>query len=957
MKVQSCVLFCFELLVSLFILKLFSGIVVDIKINESVTPVSQRYRRLPIHCEDDVDRQLDELLAKDIIEKVNEPSRWVSCLTLAVKNDGTYRMCVDMREANKAVIREKHPLPTFEDICPMLEGSDTFSTLDIKNAFHQVEISEQSRHITTFICKKGLMRFKRLIFGICNAPEIFQKILEQMLAGSEGVANFMDDIIIFGKGVEDHDRKLNAVLKILEDFGVLLNDKKCVFRQSKLIFMGHWISKDGISPCESSIDTLNKFRLPATKEELDSFLGFVQYHGRFIKNLASMMDPLRELSKRCQSKKSAVDWNPTSQKQFWDIKDSLKTEKVLGYFSKVDKTIVEVDASPVGLGAILSQKNRDGVERVIMFISKTLTDIERRYSQTEREALAIVWAIERLQYFLLGCEFILITDHKPLVFMFQPRAKPCARIERWILRLQAFRYKIQYKQGSLNWADALSRTAATEKNPVAFDEEAQHFVLRIIEDNPTKAVTQNEIREANESDKQFKEISSALVSGNWSDSVKQWRFLSGEFSVDDKMLLRGDRIYIPEILRERVIKAAHEGHFGRSKMLENLRSCVWWPSLSKDVEKLVMQCKSCLMVSKPDKAIPMKMRDLPDGPGQDYGYDFISAGKYKKQILVGVDYYSRYTHLSIQSGTTADETIRNMQITFALFGWPKSITCDNGPPFNSHDFNEFCDTYNIKIFFTPPRYAQANGLVERMNANIKKRIMISWAEDSKDWQYDLLVTFLSAYHSSAHSTLGKTPFELMFGRKMKTKLPSLAIDYHGVDEDVRDKHMLEKQKMKDYADERRNAKDSEIDVGDTVLLRNDQKAHKYVPNFGPEEFVVKEKKGDGDCIIQSGSKEARRQITFLKKLNQPSTSTSTATSSGPAHLPSSSDHLQPSASSHQDSTSTGLSSQDISQSPLNTEPREVEESSEHSSPEAPRPKRSRTEPAKFKDYVKRVQKH
>jgi hypothetical protein len=277
------------------------------------------------------------------------------------------------------------------------------------------------------------------------------------------------------------------------------------------------------------------------------------------------------------------------------------------------------------------------------------------------------------------------------------------------------------------------------------------------------------------------------------------------------------------------------------------------------------------MMSKPDRPVPMKMRKMPKGQGQELAFDFLDAGKYKKEILVGIDYYSRYVHLAIQSSTGADKTIRNMQLIFAKFSWPMSITVDNGPPFASKDFKDFCDIYGIKIFHTP-RYAQANGLVERMNANLKKRIAISWNLKSKDWKYDLEVTYVSAYHSSVHSTTGKTPFEMMFGRRMNTKLPSLAVDYQGTDDDARDKDTTEKHKMKERADSHRHATESKINVGDTVLVvlvENSPKTHKHAPNFGPDEFIVVEKKGGSDCVIHSGSSRiTRRQITSLKKVSQ-----------------------------------------------------------------------------------------
>lgn len=429
-------------------------------------------------------------MAQGIIERVNEPSRHVSPMVIVPKSTGI-RICIDMRLANRAIIRENHPLPTLDDIWPQLNKATVFSIIDIKNAFHQVELSPESRHITTFITKRGLLRYTRLMFGITNAPELFQKTLERILIGCKGVINYLDDILIFGSDKEDHDVNFKKVMERLRSYNVLLNSDKSKLAQSSIKFLGHEISAKGVAPCKDKLESIKKFRQPSTAEELRSFLGLVTYLGRFIPDLATLSDPLRQII----NKKQPFSWGPENSKQFQEIKSSIVNGRVLGYFNKKDESIVISDASPVGLGAILIQKERTGEERIIMFASKSLSETERRYCQTEKEALAIVWAVERFHYYLYGHKFTLITDHKPLTFMFKPLSKPCARIERWVLRLQSYIFNVVYKKGKDNIADTLSRLSAVDKSPSPFDEDSDHYVCQITEGSSESEIKKDEKKE------------------------------------------------------------------------------------------------------------------------------------------------------------------------------------------------------------------------------------------------------------------------------------------------------------------------------------------------------------------------------------------------------------------------------------------------------------------------------
>lgn len=216
------------------------GVVLEIPIDEKVRPIVQPYRRVPAPLEKAVDKKIEELLALDVIEPVKGVSRWISPIVVVPKDNGKQvRICVDMRRANEAIRRENHPLPVIDDFLPHISGAKIFSKIYISNAFHQVEISESSREITTFITRKGLFRYKRLMFGISCAPEMFQKLIEQIISGCCGCANYIDDIVVYGRSKNEHDNRLHAVLKSLKDKSIALNEEKCVYGVPSIEFLGH----------------------------------------------------------------------------------------------------------------------------------------------------------------------------------------------------------------------------------------------------------------------------------------------------------------------------------------------------------------------------------------------------------------------------------------------------------------------------------------------------------------------------------------------------------------------------------------------------------------------------------------------------------------------------------------------------------------------------------------------
>ncbi|XP_035901959.1 uncharacterized protein K02A2.6 isoform X2 [Anopheles stephensi] len=868
-----------------------NNIVLDLPIKPDAVPVAQPYRRIPVALEKLVDKKLDELLEQGVIEQVNEPSKWISPVVVVPKGDDDVRICVDMRRANEAVERENHPLPTFEDFLPELVKANVFSRLDVKNAFHQ-------------------------------------KLMEQILTGCEGCLNFIDDIIVYGPDQEQHDERLKKVLQRLKEWNVLLNAEKCTYGVQQTKFLGHVLSANGITPDNDKVESIRNFREPKSGEEVRSFLGLVNYLGRFIPDLATITFPLRQLTSHNQ----VFIWKSEQQEAFNKLKSIMMCPSTLGYFDVSDRTQLIADASPVGLGAVLVQIDAQSVPRIIAYASKSLSIVERRYAQIEKEALALVWAVERFHFYLYGRNFELITDHKPLEIIFGPKSKPCARIERWVVRLQSYKASVIYRSGKTNIADPLSRLAITEVvDGKTFDECGEEYVSWIVSNASPVALSLKEIEQASEADEIIQAVRQGLEKDVWSEDTSSFKTFSTELCFADKILLRGTRIVIPNLLRERTLHLAHEGHPGMTIMKQRLRAKVWWPKLDQQVENYVKKCKGCMMVSIPSAPEPMIRRELPSAPWQHVAIDFLGPLPSGHSLLVVVDYFSRYIEVEIMKKIDSTETIKRLNPILARFGLPLSITADNGPQFSSDEFKVYCSTNNINLISTTPYWPQQNGEVERQNRSLLKRLMISQSMNT-DWEEELN-KYLLMYRSSPHSTTKRTPSEMLLSYNIRDRLPSI-YEPKIADEEISDRDKISKEKGKLYADKRRNAKCNPIAEGDEVLMKKTFKANKLSTNFGSKIFKVVKRKG-GDVVVECKETgvQYRRHVSHLLKIAV--------------------DESAPASSLNERNKSVGINDTSV---PATTSNKQHLVNSQASlEQELQRSKRTITKPTHLKDYVSTVE--
>ena len=367
---------------------------VKIHIDESVKPVAQPHRRIPFPVRKQVEEKLLQLEKDDIIERADGPTPWISPIVVVPKpphNRDEVRICVDMRELNRAIIRERHVIPTLDDVISDLNGCKVFSKLDLKQVYHQILLHPDSRYLTTFSSHIGLWRYERLNFGLSCSAEIFQKKVSDVIAGIPGVQNISDDIYIGGIDQIQHDERLRLVLHKLQDNNLTINPKKCEFRVLSMLFFGHIFSGSGISADPKKVEALKVIPPPKNVTEDRSLLSSAAFCSRYIKNFATITRPLRILTCKDQPWR----WEDQEQKSFDDLKAALSAETTLGYFDPQAPTTLYVDGSPIGLGAVLTQtKVKERTVIPLYYASYPLTPTETRYPQIDREALSIFWAIK-----------------------------------------------------------------------------------------------------------------------------------------------------------------------------------------------------------------------------------------------------------------------------------------------------------------------------------------------------------------------------------------------------------------------------------------------------------------------------------------------------------------------------------------------------------------------------------
>ncbi|CAH8602562.1 unnamed protein product [Dicrocoelium dendriticum] len=716
------------------------------------------FRRIPQNTLVEIQKQVTEMESKGIIRRTHSP--YSSPVLLTKKADGTYRFCIDFRELNRVTVKDAFPMPQMEEIFSSLHSAKQISLIDLRSGYWQLPIAEEDRHKTAFSVNGQQYEFLRMPFGLCNAPATFRRLLLMVLANLQGVVVYGDDIIVFSETEQEHVTRLGAVLQRLDEAGLKLSRKKSQIAQKSIVCLGHIVGNGQVHPLPEKRETIKCFAKPKSKRQLRSFLGVVAYDSKFVPQFAEKVSPLLKLLR----KDVPFVWTAEADQAFDHLKAGIaEAPTCLRLPNPGERFTVAVDASNVAIGAVLSQP-----AGVVEYASRVLTGAEQKYSTTEKECLAIVWALEKWRNYLLANEFRVVTDHKPLSWLMTAK-DPRGRLARWAYRLQEFNFTIEHVDGTQNvLPDMLSRPCLDD----------------IMPDNaiPVRAIAMGErnLLGGQRTDEFVNVLCSHLRAGTkpeaTSEEVEELLKIWDRLKVEDDhvvVAIDGRKVpFVPPSQRERVMRITHDGaHMGFERVFELLRRRVFWPTMRKDVAAYLRECPNCQTSREMESPRP-PMRSMEVGePLQCWGLDVFGplpvSRTGNRYILVMIDHFTRWVEaipIKDQTGETVSQVFEfNVP---ARYGIPQCIITDQGPCFESRAFKSVLDKWGIQRRRTSPYHPQTNGMTERFNRTLK-----TWINCTKLAWEDALPQVLIAYRTSMQSTTKVSPFELLFGRE-----PRIALD-------------------------------------------------------------------------------------------------------------------------------------------------------------------------------------
>ncbi|XP_014671627.1 PREDICTED: uncharacterized protein K02A2.6-like [Priapulus caudatus] len=583
----------------------------EVKFKRDSRPIFCRPRPVPYAIQEDLTQAYDAGIRRGVwkpaqfndsgtpvvlIRKVGPPGEQKPKLRVC----GDYSVMV-----NPQLDTHRHPMPLPEDLMRKLGGGHGFTKLDLVDVYNQIKLASESQKRLALSTHRGVLLRLRPPFSISLAPGYFQDIMEQLTSDLQGVAVYLDDFLVSGANAQEHLQNLRELLQCLEDKRLRCRMEKCSFAQPAVKYLGHKLSQKGIEK-GAKVNAVIKMLPPENVFGLRSFLGSVQFYGKFLPNLATLTEPLYRLTK----KDIPWNWGSSEQATFQQLKQVLCTNSMLAHFDPSLPIGVSCDASEVGIGAVLFHRYRDGSELPIANVSKTLTDTQRRYSQVQKEALAVIFALKKFHQFLYGRNFVLVTDHKPLLALFGPTKETpmlaANRLACWALMLSQYDYSIKYRKTSDHGnADVLSRLPVGPD--VIFDgEESEADVGTVCTiktvslqlqptdpgvvgkqsgKDPVIATMMHHTREG-----WPPEDSRSNVESNECYSVRDFRKLADSLSTAHGCLLYGSRVVIPESLHQQVLQLQHLGHFGIQRMKQLARTAVYWPRIDTDIAELCHNC-------------------------------------------------------------------------------------------------------------------------------------------------------------------------------------------------------------------------------------------------------------------------------------------------------------------------------------------------------------------------------
>ena len=782
------------------------------------------FRTTPQH-QAEINRQVDELLKNDIITESN--SDWHSPCLLVKKANGEFRLVTDFRRLNKVTKPMAFPLPRMECVFDTIGQSRAqyFTSLDLHSAFLQIGMHPDSRHKAAFITQNGIYEYKRMPFGLMNAPVSFQMVMTQVLRGMtwKHCLIYLDDILVFSENFEAHIKHLGQIFGRIREANLKLKPNKCDFAAKEIKYLGHIISKHGIRTNPEKTQAVSTFPVPKCQKDVRSFLGICNYYRKFVKDYSNIAAPLNYLLRN----NVPFSWTDECQTAFETLKQALLTSPILAYPDMDKQFLLTCDASTSAIGYVLGQLDSEGREVVIAYGGRSLHDSEKNWCTSEQEMLAIIEGIRAYHVYLSNKEFKIYSDHKALKYVMNQK-NPTSRLARWATEIQGYKFEIIHRSGKNNLvADALSRrtyptTTDTKDNSLFMvtsgdmtysednaDVQTESIQVELIYNETSSLYTIDPdlalpslsdlpaISKLQQACDDFKDIYQYLAHDivppdenrmlkvvlssrfyDLCDGVLYHWFqrrlkVNKDAPVEERWI---KQLALPKVLRQEALRAYHDNsaggaHLGIERVMAAMKSKYHWPRMHQEIHNYIHSCDTCQRIKRDTHALPPPLTPLPtDGRFERWHMDFLKVHKTKEgyqYLLIVVDSFTKWIEAFPLKTQESQEVAKCLfENVFARFGAPRYLVSDRGKSFMNNLVNALCELFDIKQFLTSSYHPQTNSQVERTNSTILQCFRAYCDKDQNNWPHKLPGILMALRNSPSTQSTEFSPYYMVFGIEM-----------------------------------------------------------------------------------------------------------------------------------------------------------------------------------------------
>lgn len=714
-------------------------------------PFRQRQYLMSPYMLKHLNSELNKMLALNVVEPSH--GAWNSPVLLVKKNSGEYRFCFDGRTLNSVTKPDRYPLPRVDRILNMLTDAKFISSIDLRSAFWQIPLDEESKEKTGFsVPGRGMFQFTVMPFGLSCSAQSLQRLMDAIFGPKlePKVFCYLDDVIITSSTFEEHVKLLRTVRDRLKEANLTVNLSKCEFFKKSLKYLGFVIDGNGLRTDPEKVSAMLNYPRPRTVTEIKRFIGMCSWYRRFISHFSSLVSPLNDLLKG-RKKNQTVEWTSKAEDAFINIKQALVSTPVLRSPDFTKTFTIQCDASDTGLGGVLTQEI-DKEEVVIAFCSRSMSKAERNYCVTQRELLALIFCIEKFRPYIEGVRFKVISDHYSLLWLNNLK-EPTGKLARWALKLQQYSFDLYHRKGKLNVVpDALSRIPHSELSAIDL--------------------------ETNTEDRWYNKLREKIV--KTPENYPEWKVLDGQVykHIPSKLSVKTNvtewKSLVPSCQRKKVIASCHNpptcAHLGFFKTLVRVQEKFYWPRMRPDILNYVRSCQVCSeqKLSNTAKFGLMGSEKKVSFPWQVIAVDIMGplprSSSGNNYLFVVADWFSKYSLLFPMRKAIASTIVKFMEErVFLVYGVPQFIICDNGTQFTGRVFKSLAKTYNVQKIWYNARYHPQTNFVERINKTVGTAIRSYIGDNHKSWDKNVY-HIQYALNTAVHEVTGYSPAFVNFGR-------------------------------------------------------------------------------------------------------------------------------------------------------------------------------------------------